>query len=118
MFFVTHMYDLARTLYENRRKEAVFLRAERLEDGTRTFRILPGAPLPTSYGKDVYDELFAGRTKKKAKGPHFGAADAPTKLASKEATGHSQQIHGCRNATGQDRNCVGERCNSDTVAEE
>jgi hypothetical protein len=37
---------------------ALYLRAERRPDGTRSFRILPGAPLATSYAKDVYDEIF------------------------------------------------------------
>ena len=58
VFFVTHLYDLAGRLYEKKLGNAVFLRAERREDGVRTFRILPGAPLSTSYGKDVFAEVF------------------------------------------------------------
>ncbi len=58
VFFVTHLYDLARGLREKKVGNARFLRAERREDGTRTFKIIPGLPLPTSYGKDLYDEIF------------------------------------------------------------
>jgi DNA mismatch repair ATPase MutS len=58
VFFVTHMYDLARRLYDEPIGSSIFLRAERLEDGTRTFKIVPGAPLPTSYGKDLYAQIF------------------------------------------------------------
>ena len=58
VFFVTHMYDLAGRLYDKKFGNAMFLRAERREDGVRTFRILPGAPLSTSYGKDVFAEVF------------------------------------------------------------
>ncbi len=27
-------------------------------DGRRTFRLLPGEPLPTSYGQDLYQSVF------------------------------------------------------------
>lgn len=55
---VTHLYDLAESLYRTERHRAVFLRAGREEDGERTFRIEPGAPLPTSYGQDLYRRIF------------------------------------------------------------
>jgi DNA mismatch repair ATPase MutS len=58
VFFVTHMYDLAGSFHDRKLGNALFLRAEWREDGTRTFRILPGAPLPTSHGKDLYDQIF------------------------------------------------------------
>jgi hypothetical protein len=56
--FVTHMYDLAGHCYAKHDRAALFLRAERRPDGHRTFRLLPGEPLPTSYGEDVYQEVF------------------------------------------------------------
>jgi len=59
VFFVTHMYDFAHVLYDRKSPTATFLRAERKEDGTRTFRLVPGAPLSTSFGKDLYDQVFA-----------------------------------------------------------
>jgi len=57
--YVTHMYDLASGLHAERNGEALFLRAERLPDGRRTFRVLEGAPLPTSHGQDIYRRIFA-----------------------------------------------------------
>lgn len=51
VFFVTHMYALASSLSDEKIRNAMFLRAERCEDGTRTFRVIPGEPLRTSYGK-------------------------------------------------------------------
>jgi DNA mismatch repair ATPase MutS len=60
VFFVTHIYDLARSLRDAGVRNALFLRAERLEDGTRTFRVIPGAPLPTSHGRDLYEQIFLG----------------------------------------------------------
>jgi hypothetical protein len=39
-------------------EDVLFLRAERQADGRRTFKLLPGAPLQTSYGEDLYEEIF------------------------------------------------------------
>ena len=58
--FVTHMYDLAGRYYAEQDPGTLFLRAERRADGHRTFRLLPGEPLPTSYGEDLYREVFGG----------------------------------------------------------
>jgi hypothetical protein len=55
---VTHLYDLAESLYRTEASRGVFLRAGREEDGERTFRLEPGAPLPTSYGQDLYRRIF------------------------------------------------------------
>ncbi len=59
VFFVTHLYDFAHSLYERKMDDTLFLRAERLPDGTRTFRLIEGEPLETSYGLDLYREVFA-----------------------------------------------------------
>jgi len=64
IFFVTHQYELARGLFGDGRDDALFLRAERLEDGTRTFRLIPGEPLATSYGQDLYQEIFLAAPRK------------------------------------------------------
>lgn len=56
--FVTHLYEFAHRLYTEGRADAAFLRAERTSDGTRTFRIVRGEPLDTSYGRDLYDLVF------------------------------------------------------------
>lgn len=56
--FVTHLYDLAEGLRREGSPETLFLRAERAPDGRRTFRIVEGDPLPTSYGGDLYRQVF------------------------------------------------------------
>ena len=62
VFFVTHMYDLAHGFYAQQLDTALFLRAERRQDGRRTFRLREGEPLPTSYGEDSYRRIFADDT--------------------------------------------------------
>jgi hypothetical protein len=59
---VTHLYDLADSLHAQDRGDALFLRAERLPDGTRTFRLTEGPPEPTSHGEDLYQQVFAAET--------------------------------------------------------
>jgi DNA mismatch repair ATPase MutS len=68
VFFVTHLYDFAYSLYAKRLPNAMFLRAERRPDGTRTFRVIEAEPLQTSYGKDLYDSVF---------GPEYSSPLAP-----------------------------------------
>lgn len=63
IFFVTHLYDFAHGLWEARMEGALFLRAERQADGQRTFKLLPGEPLSTSYGTDLYETIFGGIAK-------------------------------------------------------
>jgi hypothetical protein len=58
IIYVTHMFDLASTLAARHDDTQLFLRAERRSDGTRTLRVVPGAPLPTSHGDDVYRRIF------------------------------------------------------------
>jgi len=58
VFFVTHLYDLARGCYAEPGPSALFLRAERQPGGRRTFRLTVGEPLPTSHGQDVYADVF------------------------------------------------------------
>ncbi len=58
VFFVTHLYDLAHGFLAQGGDRALFLRPERREDATRTFRLSPGEPLPTSYGPDLYQRIF------------------------------------------------------------
>jgi DNA mismatch repair ATPase MutS len=58
VFFVTHQYEFAHGFYDKKIENAVFLRAERQDDGKRTFKLIEGEPLQTSYGKDLYDRIF------------------------------------------------------------
>jgi len=57
IFYVTHMYEFARRVQEQKRPDVLFLRAERLPDGTRTFKVKEGEPLETSYGADLYRKI-------------------------------------------------------------
>jgi DNA mismatch repair ATPase MutS len=59
IFFVTHLHEFARGLYDRKNEDALFLRAERVADGTRTFRLLEGEPLEASYGEDLYSQIFS-----------------------------------------------------------
>jgi DNA mismatch repair ATPase MutS len=58
VFFVTHLSEFARGVYDQKLENALFLRAERQADGKRTFKLHEGEPLETSYGADVYQRVF------------------------------------------------------------
>ena len=55
---VTHLFELAKGLEALEREDTLFLRAQRDEDGTRPFRVEPGSPQPTSFGRDLYLDIF------------------------------------------------------------
>jgi DNA mismatch repair ATPase MutS len=54
VLFVTHMFDLAQGFQRHATDGVLFLRAGR----ERTFRLVEGEPLPTSFGEDVYRRIF------------------------------------------------------------
>ena len=58
VFFVTHLYEFAKGFYDKKMENAIFLRAERQTDGGRTFKVIEGEPLQTSYGEDLYNRIF------------------------------------------------------------
>jgi len=58
VFYVTHLYEFARGFFDEKDKSAICLRAEREPDGRRTFKLVEGEPLQTSYGQDLYHEVF------------------------------------------------------------
>ncbi len=58
IFFVTHQYGFAHGLNGDGTGRVLFLRAERLPDGARTYKLLPGEPLETSFGADLYRKIF------------------------------------------------------------
>jgi DNA mismatch repair ATPase MutS len=58
IFFVTHLYEFAHSFHEKRMQNDVFLRAERRADGGRTFKLVEGEPLQSSFGEDLYNEVF------------------------------------------------------------
>ena len=59
VYFVTHLYEFASTFYDKKQKNMLFLRAERQINGARTYKLSEGVPLQTSYGTDLYKEVFA-----------------------------------------------------------
>ena len=58
VWFVTHLYDFARSQVDGPVRGVLSLRAPRRGDGRRTFRLVPGDPLPTGYGPDLYASIF------------------------------------------------------------
>lgn len=58
VFFVTHLYEFAHSFYNKNMDNSIFLRAERRTDGKRTFKLIEGKPLETSYGEDLYKQIF------------------------------------------------------------
>jgi DNA mismatch repair ATPase MutS len=58
IFYVTHLYEFARGFFDEKKDGALFLRAERKDDGSRTFKLVEARPLETSYGEDLYQEVF------------------------------------------------------------
>jgi hypothetical protein len=57
VFLVTHLFDLADSLYKMVSPEYLFLRAPR-QSGAAPFRLVEGAPEATAYGEDVYRRIF------------------------------------------------------------
>ena len=58
VFYVTHLFTFARVFWEDGKDQALFLRAERNPEGVRTYKMVEGEPLETSYGEDLYRQVF------------------------------------------------------------
>ena len=58
VFFVTHFFDLASSFLNSHDDSVLFLRAARESDGSRSYRLIEGEPLPTVYGIDIYRDVF------------------------------------------------------------
>jgi hypothetical protein len=54
---VTHLFDLAKNFYLDASNTTLFLQAGRETEAGRSFRLLPGEPLPTSFAEDVYERI-------------------------------------------------------------
>ena len=65
VFFVTHLSEFARQFLQKGEAGAMFLRAERQADGTRSFRMVEGEPLETGFARDLFNQIF-GSLKKSA----------------------------------------------------
>lgn len=69
---VTHLLTFAKKLYEEKEAEkaqkgieetnVVFMSAERLDNGERTFRMIPCVPQLTSFGLDLYDRMIVNES--------------------------------------------------------
>jgi DNA mismatch repair ATPase MutS len=62
VFFVTHLYEFARQFHRHAMEQSMFLRAQRQPDGTRSFRMVEGEPLDTSFGQDLFKKIFGSET--------------------------------------------------------
>ena len=71
VFFVTHLYDFAYGYFSRPTKNALFLRAERQANAERTFKLIEGEPLNTSYGEDLYKNIFGLDSPANAPGAHL-----------------------------------------------
>lgn len=58
VIFVTHQFAFAHSYFTRQHEKAIFLRAERRAGGGRTYKLIPGEPLSTSFGEDVYRSVF------------------------------------------------------------
>ena len=67
VFFVTHMYELASSFFRAGDNRSRFLRAERQTDGSRSFKLVVGEPLRTSYGRDLFEKSFAAVSKRQVR---------------------------------------------------
>lgn len=73
VFFVTHLYPFAHAMEEMNLRSALFLRAERREDGSRTFKLFEGKPLETSFGEDLYKKIFGADAESQQAPPRLRA---------------------------------------------
>ncbi len=58
IILVTHMFELAIDIKNDYDKDAIFMRAERNDDGSRTFKISENETLRTSFAMDLYNKIF------------------------------------------------------------
>ncbi len=71
VIYVTHMFELAYGFYQKKSDKIKFLQAERREDGERTFKVIEGKPMQTSFGIDVYLQVFANANQNASTSPEF-----------------------------------------------
>ena len=57
VFFVTHQFDFADGFRRQRPASTLFLRAERRTEGQPNYKLAVAAPLPTSFGADIYYQV-------------------------------------------------------------
>lgn len=60
LWMVTHITKFARELYEERRKEVLFLSAGRVAKRETLYKMLEKPPENTSYGMELYEKIIGG----------------------------------------------------------
>jgi len=70
ILLVTHLFELSNFIYNQKLKKAIFLRAERDENGSRSYCIKMGEPLETSYGEDLFKSVMLASS---SDGGNYGA---------------------------------------------
>ena len=87
VFFVSHRFGFAEHFHRQHTHPVLFLRAERMPDGRRNYKLAVKDPLPTSFGEDLYYRLGGWLDDDQA------AAAAPTAARDSEAglDGHDRQ---------------------------
>ncbi|OZI30548.1 DNA mismatch repair protein MutS [Bordetella genomosp. 10] len=80
VLFVSHQFEFSHGFLRRGLPNALFLRAQRQDDGARTFKIAEGEPLQTSYGLDLYRNIFGADA-----APADGETPAPVPEAEGEA---------------------------------
>lgn len=58
VIMVTHLFEFTKLMYDRKPEKALFFSAERLSDGTRTYRIIETVPERTSYGLDLFEDII------------------------------------------------------------
>lgn len=58
VIFVTHLFEFSNFMFAENLPRAVYLRAERTDNGSRTFSIRMGRPLLTSFGEDIFKSVI------------------------------------------------------------
>ena len=58
IFYVTHLFEFARGVFDSGWEGVLFLRADRAPDGSRTFRLIEGEPLETGFAADLFRQVF------------------------------------------------------------
>jgi DNA mismatch repair ATPase MutS len=58
VLFVTHLFEFANFVHDEKLDKAIFLRAERNDNGNRSYSIKTAEPLQTSYGEDLFNSVI------------------------------------------------------------
>ncbi|MHB8718422.1 MAG: MutS-related protein [Candidatus Dormibacteria bacterium] len=89
VFFVTHQFELSRAIHERRAASTLFLRAERQQDGERSYKLVIADPLPTSFGADLYFRLGGWLDEDDSR------ATSPSGIPPESHRGPELQVAGC-----------------------